>query len=82
MSFTRAEGILPAPEAAHAICSALQEAMASRESGEARTIVFNLSGHGHFDLAAYDAYLHGDLKDYEYPAKAIEQALAALPQFG
>ncbi|MEZ4771419.1 MAG: TrpB-like pyridoxal phosphate-dependent enzyme [Caldilineales bacterium] len=82
MSFTRAEGILPAPEPAHAILGAMQEALACKESGESKTIVFNLCGHGHFDLAAYDAYMQGKLEDYEYPAAAIEQSLAALPQVG
>ncbi|MCB0202676.1 MAG: pyridoxal-phosphate dependent enzyme, partial [Anaerolineae bacterium] len=82
MSFTRAEGILPAPETAHAILGAMQEALACKESGEAQTIVFNLSGHGHFDLASYDAYMQDQLVDYEYPAEAIEQSLAALPQVG
>ena len=82
MSFTKAEGILPAPEAAHAILGALQEALACKESGEAKTIVFNLSGHGHFDLASYDAYMQDQLVDYEYPAAAIEQSLANLPQVG
>ena len=80
MSFTRAEGILPAPETSHAILVAMQEALACRESGEAKTIVFNLSGHGHFDLAAYDVYLQGNLEDYEYPAEAIQKTLANLPK--
>ena len=80
MSFTRAEGILPAPETSHAILVAMQEALACRESGEAKTIVFNLSGHGHFDLGSYDAYLQGRLEDYEYPAAAIEKSLANLPK--
>ncbi|RIK35311.1 MAG: TrpB-like pyridoxal phosphate-dependent enzyme, partial [Chloroflexi bacterium] len=57
LSFTKSEGILPAPEAAHAICQAMQEALACKESGEAKTIVFNLSGHGHFDLGAYENYM-------------------------
>ena len=82
MSFTKAEGILPAPEAAHAILGALQEALACKESGEAKTIVFNLCGHGHFDLSAYDAYMQGKLVDYEYPTELVEQSLANLPQVG
>ena len=82
MSFTRAEGILPAPEPSHAIYAAMQEALACKESGESKTIVFNLCGHGHFDLGSYDAFLQGRLEDYEYPAAAIEKSLANLPQVG
>ncbi len=82
MSFTRAEGILPAPEPSHAIYAAMQEALACKESGESKTIVFNLCGHGHFDLGSYDAFLQGRLEDYEYPAEAIEKSLANLPQVG
>ena len=80
LSFTRAEGILPAPEAAHAVQATMQEALACRESGESKTIVFNMSGHGHFDLSAYDAYLRGDLVDYEYPEEAIRESLTHLPK--
>jgi tryptophan synthase beta chain len=82
MSFTRAEGILPAPEPAHAILAAMQEALACKESGESKTIVFNLCGHGHFDLGSYDAFLQGRLEDYEYPAEAIAKSLANLPKVG
>ncbi len=82
VGFARAEGIVPAPESAHAVRAAMDEALAARESGERRTIVFNLSGHGHFDLAAYDAYLSGQLVDYEYPQEAIERSLQRLPQVG
>jgi tryptophan synthase beta chain len=82
MSFTRAEGILPAPEPAHAIFATMQEALACKESGESKTIVFNLCGHGHFDLGSYDAFLQGRLEDYEYPAEAIEKSLANLPKVG
>jgi tryptophan synthase beta chain len=80
LSFTRAEGILPAPEPSHAIAVARAEALKCKESGEAKTIVFNLCGHGHFDLAAYEAYLSGKLEDYEYPTEEIERSLKALPQ--
>ena len=80
LSFTRAEGILPAPEAAHAISQTMQEALACKESGDAKTIVFNLSGHGHFDMAAYDAYLSDRLVDYEFPASELEESLSKLPQ--
>jgi tryptophan synthase beta chain len=82
MSFTCAEGILPAPEPSHAIWGAMQEALRCKESGESKTIVFNLCGHGHFDLAAYDTYLSGKLEDYEYPAEAIQRSLAKLPVVG
>jgi tryptophan synthase beta chain len=76
VQFARTEGILPAPEAAHAIRAAVDEALAAREEGRAKTILFCLSGHGHFDLAAYENYLGGKLQDYEYAGRDIEQALA------
>ena len=63
VQFARTEGIIPAPESAHAIRAAIEEALAAKEAGEERTILFGLSGHGHFDLAAYDAYLGGTLED-------------------
>ena len=78
--FARAEGILPAPEPTHAISVAIDEALAAREAGENRVILFNLCGHGHFDLAAYEKYLDGSLEDYEYPTAAVEAALASLPK--
>lgn len=81
ISFTRAEGILPAPEPSHAIWGAMQEALKCKESGEAKTIVFNLCGHGHFDLAAYESYMSGKLVDYDYPEAAIQESLAKLPSF-
>jgi tryptophan synthase beta chain len=80
VQFARAEGIVPAPEAAHAVKAAIDEAIRCREEGRSRTILFNLSGHGYFDLSAYDAYLAGKLEDYEYPQEEIDRALAALPQ--
>ena len=80
MAFTRAEGIIPAPESTHAIAVALREAMKCKESGEKKVIAFNLSGHGHFDMAAYDAYNKGQLEDYEYPAEAIAEAMKDLPK--
>jgi tryptophan synthase beta chain len=79
VSFARAEGILPAPEPTHAIRVAIDEALVAKEAGEPRVILFNLCGHGHFDLSAYERYLTGDLEDYEYPAEKVEAALAALP---
>ena len=80
VQFARSEGILPAPESNHAIRSAIDEALKAKEAGDRRVILFNLSGHGHFDMAAYDDYFAGKLEDYEYPAEAIEEALAHLPQ--
>ncbi len=80
IQFARAEGIIPAPESAHAIRAAIDEALDAKEKGEKRVILFNLSGHGNFDMAAYEAYLGGKLEDYEYPAEAIKASLAKLPQ--
>ena len=80
VQFARAEGILPAPESTHAIRVAVDEALAARESGEAKVILFNLSGHGHFDLSSYERYLQGRLEDYEYPAEKVAAALADLPR--
>jgi tryptophan synthase beta chain len=82
VQFARAEGILPAPEPTHAIRAAVDEALAAREAGEARVILFNLCGHGHFDLSAYERYLDGTLEDYEYPREKVEAALAGLPAVG
>jgi len=80
VAFARAEGILPAPEPTHAIRVAIDEAIAAREAGEQRVILFNLCGHGHFDLSAYERYLAGTLEDFEYPRERVEAALAGLPQ--
>jgi len=80
--FARAEGILPAPEPTHAIRVAMDEALEAKEAGEARVILFNLCGHGHFDLSAYERYLDGSLEDYEYPLEKVEAALASLPAVG
>jgi tryptophan synthase beta chain len=80
VAFARAEGILPAPESSHAIRAAIDEATAAKATGEKKVILFNLSGHGHFDLAAYEKYLDGSLEDYEYAPD--EAALAALPKVG
>ncbi|HEX2907385.1 MAG TPA: TrpB-like pyridoxal phosphate-dependent enzyme [Phototrophicaceae bacterium] len=81
MQFLRAEGIVPAPESSHAIAVALREAQAAKAAGEKRVILFNLSGHGHFDMSSYDAYLSGQLTDYEYPEHEIEKSMADLPKF-
>jgi tryptophan synthase beta chain len=80
VQFTKAEGILPAPESAHAIRVAINEALDAKAKGEKRVILFNLSGHGHFDMTAYQSYLNGELVDYEHPAHAIEAAMKDLPQ--
>jgi len=79
--FARTEGIIPAPETSHAIKAAIDEAIKCKETGEEKVIVFNFSGHGHFDLVAYDAYLEGKLEDYDYPEEKIKEALAHLPKF-
>lgn len=78
--FARSEGIVVAPESAHAVHGTIQEALAAKEAGEPRVILFNLSGHGHFDMGAYDAYFSGKLTDYEYPAEKVKEALKELPQ--
>ena len=80
VTFARSEGIIPAPETAHAIRVAIDEALKCKETGEEKVIVFNVSGHGHFDMAAYEAYFSGQLEDYEYPEEEIQKALASLPQ--
>jgi len=82
VQFARAEGIIPAPESAHAIRVAIDHALEAKEHGQRRVILFNLSGHGHFDLAAYEQYLGGQLEDYEYPAEAVAAAMACLPRVG
>jgi tryptophan synthase beta chain len=74
------EGVLPAPETAHACKAAIDEAMRCKESGEEKVIALNFSGHGHFDLGAYDAYLAGKLEDYEYPKEKIDEALKEVPK--
>ncbi len=80
VQFARAEGIIPAPESAHAVRVAIDEALRCKESGEKKVIAFNLSGHGHFDMAAYEAYFNGELEDYEYPEEDIAEAMNHLPQ--
>ncbi len=77
--FARSEGIIPAPESAHAIASAIRAARQSADTGEEKTILFNLSGHGHFDMSAYRAYLAGELEDYAYPEEAVRRAEEHLP---
>jgi tryptophan synthase beta chain len=79
VTFARAEGIIPAPESAHAIATTLEEAMKCKAEGKEKTILFNLSGHGYLDLAAYADYLSGKLEDYAYPEELINESLAKLP---
>jgi len=80
VTFARTEGIVSAPETNHAIKVVIDEALKCKESGESKTILLAHSGHGHFDMAAYDAYLSGKLQDYEYPEEKVKEALAHLPQ--
>ncbi len=82
VKFAQVEGIIPAPETAHAIKAVFDEALRCKEEGKEEVIVFNLSGHGHFDMAAYDAYLGGDLVDYTYPQEMIDESLKKLPKVG
>ena len=76
----RTMGIIPAPESSHAIRGAIDEALEAKREGKPRTILFNLSGHGHVDMTSYEAYFAGKLEDYEYPAEKVKQSLARLPK--
>ena len=78
--FARTEGIVPAPETTHAIRAAIDEALTARAEGKSPTILFNLSGHGHFDMQAYTDYFSGKLQDQDYDPKALEESLAHLPK--
>ena len=78
--FARCEGIIPAPEPAHAIRAVFDEAEAAKQAGEERVILFNLCGHGHFDMSAYEAYLAGELTDLELPQSELDEALEHLPE--
>jgi tryptophan synthase beta chain len=82
LTFARAEGILPAPEANHAVKVAIDEALKCKESGESKVILFNLCGHGHFDMQAYMDYHAGRLIDTEYSSEEVAMALAGLPSIG
>jgi tryptophan synthase beta chain len=77
--FAQTEGIIPAPEVAHAIKATVDLALEAKESGEQKVILFNLCGHGHFDLGAYEQYLAGELVDLEHSEEEIEQAVAGIP---
>jgi tryptophan synthase beta chain len=79
VQFARTEGILVAPETSHAVRVAIDEALQCKQTGEPKVIVFNLSGHGHVDMAAYDAYFSGKLVDYTYPEESIREAMQSLP---
>ena len=78
--WARTEGFLPAPETSHAIKAAIDEAVKCRETGEAKVIVFGYSGHGNFDLTAYDQYLSGKLEDFEYPKELVDEAERHIPK--
>lgn len=80
VTFSKAEGIVPAPESAHAIRAAINEALRAKEAGEERVILFNLSGHGYFDMTAYENYFAGNLEDVEYSEEAIKASMANLPK--
>ena len=82
LQFARSEAIVPAPESAHAIRAAIDEALACKQSGEKKTILFNLSGHGYFDMTAYDNYLSGKLQDFAYPEERVREAMTAVPVIG
>ena len=78
IQFARTEGLIPAPESTHAIRAAIDEALVAKETGEKKVILFNLSGHGYFDMTSYQRYLSGQLEDYEYPAEEVKHALEAV----
>ncbi len=80
VQFARTEGIIPAPETAHAVKAAIDEAVRCREEDKKEVILFNLSGHGHLDLAAYEAYFRDGLVDYEYPEEMVQAAMKELPE--
>ncbi|HEU4385961.1 MAG TPA: TrpB-like pyridoxal phosphate-dependent enzyme [Anaeromyxobacteraceae bacterium] len=80
VQFARTEAIIPAPESSHAIRAAVDEALEAKKEGKPRVILFNLSGHGHVDMAAYDAFFSGQLEDFEYPAAKVQESLKHLPK--
>ena len=80
MLFAQTEGHVPAPETAHAIKSVIEEAKKCKQTGEEKVILFNASGHGHFDLSSYELFVHGKLTDYEYPSELVKQSLKKLPK--
>ncbi|HWH33259.1 MAG TPA: pyridoxal-phosphate dependent enzyme, partial [Egibacteraceae bacterium] len=80
VQFARTEGIVPAPEPTHALAATVEEALRCKETGEEKVVLTALCGHGHFDMAAYDRYLAGELVDYAYPEEKVADALTRLPQ--
>lgn len=78
--FAQTEGFIVAPEAAHAVKGAIDEALKCKKTGEEKTILFNNSGHGNFDMTSYDAYFNGLLINYEYPEALVREAMTRLPQ--
>jgi tryptophan synthase beta chain len=80
VTFAKAEGVVPAPETAHAVSAAMDTARKCKETGEAKNIVFNFSGHGYFDMSAYDSFIAEDLVDHCYSKAEIEEALKCLPE--
>ncbi len=78
--FARSEGIIPAPESSHAIRAAIDEAVKAKEAGEEKVILFNLSGHGYFDMSSYDYYFSGNMRDVEYSRENVEKSIARLPK--
>ncbi len=79
IQFANAEGIVPAPEANHAVKGAIEEALRCKREGKSEVILFNLCGHGHFDMAAYSSYFAGSLKDENYDENELAMALSGLP---
>lgn len=80
LQFARTEGLIPAPEPTHAIAATIREALHCKETGERKVILMAMCGHGHFDLAAYEKYLQGDMVDLSYSSKKVQASLAAVPQ--
>ena len=80
LQFARTEGIIPAPEPAHAIAAAIREALECKKTGEEKVILMAMCGHGHFDLASYEKYMRGDMVDLSHPAEKLEASLAAVPK--
>ncbi|MCU7810173.1 MAG: TrpB-like pyridoxal phosphate-dependent enzyme, partial [Candidatus Thiodiazotropha sp. (ex Notomyrtea botanica)] len=80
--FSKTQGIIPAPESCHAVAATIREAKKCAETGEPKTLLFNLSGHGHFDMSSYDRYFKGELENFDYPEAAIKESLAHLPKVG
>ncbi len=80
IQFARTQGIIPGPEPAHAIRAAIDEAVAAREAGQEKVILFGLSGHGHFDMQAYDDFLNGRLPEVEFRQEDVDEGLAHVPE--